>query len=355
MQWWILGHLVCEQYLGVQMVRYSRHQLLNWTTSKIFSKTRTLHHVSLLTCFCLMSGIPWINHYDLPLFATAPLLYMSFQSMNCLDACPVGDVLMFDKLRSSNGSFVIDLRTFWSIAIFCWWGAIRSTVYGFEIRKIDDIWLVLAQHLQQQLPHQLFISNQLQLWGLLRLVLLLHADACGSRQSAALLHVGGLDSALPSGCWTRPGNVPPTNNPYPTNVAVLFQNSLGPCEKNMKKPEKTKWIGQMAQIYTAGISILGHLSMICFYFEFVGYFQAGRCTTTGRANWRKNMIYSGFWNFDHHWTGKNSKFRNLKGELSASFCPFFYRKVISKHIKRQSKQNGRRGLQCWFSSCFSFA
>ncbi len=49
-------------------------------------RRRTLHHVSLLLSFCLMSGIPWISHYDLPLFATAPLLYMSFQSFNCLDA-----------------------------------------------------------------------------------------------------------------------------------------------------------------------------------------------------------------------------------------------------------------------------
>lgn len=46
---------------------------------------RTLHHVGLLTRFCLMSGIPWISHYDLVLFATAPLLYMSFQSMKCLE------------------------------------------------------------------------------------------------------------------------------------------------------------------------------------------------------------------------------------------------------------------------------
>ena len=51
-----------------------------------FSHARTLHHVGLLTCFCLMSGIPWISHYDLVLFATAPLLYMSFQSMKCLES-----------------------------------------------------------------------------------------------------------------------------------------------------------------------------------------------------------------------------------------------------------------------------
>lgn len=50
------------------------------------SDVRTLHHVGLLTCFCLMSGIPWISHYDLLLFATAPLLYMSFQSMKCLES-----------------------------------------------------------------------------------------------------------------------------------------------------------------------------------------------------------------------------------------------------------------------------
>lgn len=45
---------------------------------------RTLHHLAILVGVCLMSGIPWISHWDLPLFATAPLLYLSWQSLNCM-------------------------------------------------------------------------------------------------------------------------------------------------------------------------------------------------------------------------------------------------------------------------------
>eukprot|EP00913_Durusdinium_trenchii_P014785 g13867.t2 len=48
------------------------------------SPLRTLHHVAPRIGICLLSGIPWINHYDLPLFATAPLLYLSFQSLNAV-------------------------------------------------------------------------------------------------------------------------------------------------------------------------------------------------------------------------------------------------------------------------------
>ncbi|CAJ1399635.1 unnamed protein product [Effrenium voratum] len=45
---------------------------------------KSLHHISILVAACLMSGIHWISAFDLLLFASGPLLQMSFEAFNGL-------------------------------------------------------------------------------------------------------------------------------------------------------------------------------------------------------------------------------------------------------------------------------
>lgn len=98
---------------------------------------RTLHHVSLLLSFCLMSGIPWISHYDLPLFATAPLLYMSFQSFNCLEYFALSYFYM--QTRPGQGARLLHCMSVYT-SIVSIMGHLSMICFYFEFVRFFQAW-----------------------------------------------------------------------------------------------------------------------------------------------------------------------------------------------------------------------